>query len=239
MQITTKAIVLSSLKYGDTSLIVRAFTESDGLKSYLLKGVFSSRKGKLKPAYFLPLMQLEIVANHRNKGTLESLREIKVAVPYRTLHSDILKNSVVLFLAEMLGSSIQEQEQDQGLFDYLEHALQWLDSHALSPNFHILFLLNLTKYLGFYPDTSLQNAPFFDLQEGGFCERPSLNPLIQRGNIVNFRKFLGMDFDALQTIQLTKSNRRELLKMVVLYFRLHVHGFREPKSLAVLNEVFN
>src|SRR5690606_3772537 len=138
MQITTKAIVLSSLKYGDTSLIVKAFTESDGLKSYLLKGVFSSGKGRLKPAYFLPLMQLEIVANHRDKGTLESIREVKVAMPYRTLHTDILKNSVVLFLAEMLGSSIHEQEQDHGLFSYLEHALQWMDDHELSPNFHIL-----------------------------------------------------------------------------------------------------
>src|SRR5690606_1794984 len=239
MQITTKAIVLSSLKYGDTSLIVRALTESDGLKSYLLKGVLSSKKGKVKPAYFLPLMQLEIVANHRNKGTLESIREVKVASPYRTLHNDILKNSVVLFLAEMLGSSIHEQEQDQELFDYLEQALKWLDGHPLSPNFHILFLLNLTKYLGFYPDTARQDAPFFNLQEAEFCTSPSLNPLIQNENLINFKKFLGMDFDALQAVQLTKSNRRELLKTVILYFRLHVHGFREPKSLAVLNTVFH
>jgi len=239
MQVTTKAIVLSSIKYGDTSLIVRAFTASDGVKSYLLKGVLSSKKGKLKPAYFLPLMQLEIVANHKNKGTLESMREVKVAHPYYTLHTDIVKNSVVLFLAEMLGNSIQEQEQDQGLFNYLEYALQWLDGNELSPNFHILFLLNLTKYLGFYPDTYNKDLAFFDLQEGSFSKTPSLNQLIQSENLKNFKKFLGTNFDALKTIQLTKSNRRELLKMVVLYFRLHVHGFREPKSLAVLNAVFH
>lgn len=239
MQVTTKAIVLSSLKYGDTSLIVRAFTESDGMKSYLLKGVLASKKGKLKPAYFLPLMQLEIVANHKNKGTLESIREVKVSTPYQSLHTDIVKNSVVLFLAEMLGNSISEEEQDLGLFNYLEYALHWMDIHSLSPNFHILFLLNLTKYLGFYPDTFLQNSPFFDLQEGSFCKTPSLNPLIQNENLENFKKFLGTNFEALQTIQLTKSNRRELLRTMILYFRLHVHGFREPKSLAVLNAVFH
>ena len=100
MQVTTKAIVLSALKYGDTSLIVKAFTASDGLKSYLLKGVMGSKKGKLKPGYFQPLMQLEIVAYHKNKGTLESIREVKVAVPYKTLHTDIVKNSIVLFLAD-------------------------------------------------------------------------------------------------------------------------------------------
>ncbi len=239
MQVTTKAIVLSSLKYGDTSLIVRAFTASDGLKSYLLKGVMGSKKGKLKPAYFLPLMQLEIVANHKNKGTLESIKEVKVALPYKTLHTDIVKNSIVLFLAEMLGNSIHEEEQDESLFNYLEYALLWLDEHPPNPNFHLLFLLNLTKYLGFYPDTSFQSLPFFDLQEGNFCKTPSLNPLIQNEVLANFKNFLGTNFDALQTIQLTKSNRRELLKIVILYFQLHVHGFREPKSLAVLNAVFN
>ncbi|MBA4745093.1 MAG: DNA repair protein RecO [Muricauda sp.] len=238
MQITTKAIVLSSLKYGDTSLIVRAFTQSDGVKSYLLKGVLASKKAKIRPAYFLPLMQLEIVANHKNKGTLESIRDVRVAIPYQTMHTDVVKNSVVLFLAEMLGNSIQEQEQDEGLFNYLEYALHWMDAHKLSPNFHILFLLNLTKYLGFYPDTSYQNSLFFDLLEGHFCNEPSLNPLIQNENLENFKKFLGTNFEALQGIQLTKSNRRELLKTVVQYFRLHVYGFREPKSLAVLNVVF-
>lgn len=238
MQITTKAIVLSSLKYGDTSLIVKAFTASDGLKTYLLKGVMGSKKGKLKPGYFLPLMQLEIVAIHKNKGTLESIREVKVAMPYKTLHTDIVKNSIVLFLAEMLGNSIHEEEQNQSLFNYLEYALLWLDEHPANPNFHLLFLLNLTKYLGFYPDTSFKNAPFFDLQEGSFCQSPSLNPLIHSELLDSFKGFLGTNFEALQAIQLTKSNRRELLKMVILYFRLHVHGFREPKSLAVLNAVF-
>ena len=239
MQITTKAIVLSTLKYGDTSLIVRAFTQSDGVKSYLLKGVLASKKAKIRAAYFMPLTQLEIVANHRNKGSLESLRDVKVSVPYRTMHTDVVKNSVVLFLAEMLGNSIQEQEQDEGLFNYLEYALQWMDVHQLSPNFHILFLLNLTKYLGFYQDTSDQNSPFFDLLEGSFCETPSLNPLIQNENLEHFKKFLGTNFDALPRIQLTKSNRRELLKTMIQYYRLHVHGFREPKSLAVLNAVFS
>src|SRR5680860_1294328 len=89
MQVTTKAIILTSIKYGDTSLIVKAFTASHGLKSYMLKGALSAKKGKLKAAYFQPLTQLEIVANHRNKGTLESIREAKVNYPYQSVHNDI------------------------------------------------------------------------------------------------------------------------------------------------------
>lgn len=237
MRTTTKAIVLSSLKYGDSSLIVRAYTQSDGLKSYMLKGVLSARRGKIKPAYFLPLMQLELVANHRNKGGLEHLLEVKLAVPYLSLHTEHPKNSLVPFLAEMLGNSIQEHQRDPGLFGYLEYALQWLDGHGFSPDFHILFLLNLSKYLGFYPDTSLREAAYFDLQEGEFCNRPSLNPIMEGEALVHFRSFLGMEFEALSSLELGRAVRRELLQKLVLYYRLQLQGFREPRSLTVLGEV--
>lgn len=238
MKTTTKALVLSSLKYGDSSLIVRALTESDGLKSYLLKGALSSRKGKFRPAYFLPLMQLEIVADHRNKGHLEHLSEVRVGLPYQSLHTDIPKNAVALFLAEMLGNSIREEQRDQELFNYLQYALQWLDAHELSPNFHILFLLNLSKYLGFYPDTQGREAPYFDLQEGEFSATPSQNPMVQGTVLEHFRGLLGADFDTLSTIGCGRDIRAELLQKMILYYSLHVHGFREPKSLAVLQTVF-
>ena len=239
MQVTTKAIVLSSLKYGDTSLIVKAYTASDGIKSYLLKGILASKKGKLKTAYFQPLMQLEINAFHKNKGTLESIREAKVVHPYKTLHTDIIKNSLVLFLAEMLGNSIQEEEKDPSLYNYLEYALQWLDENDSIANFHLLFLLNLTKYLGFYPEESDGAHDYFDLLEGQFISQPSLNPLIVKEQVIFFKQLLGINFDALLTLKITKANRESLLKSVILYFELHLHGFRKPKSLAVLNAVFD
>ncbi|GMN09706.1 DNA repair protein RecO [Croceitalea sp. MTPC9] len=239
MQVTTKAIVLSSLKYGDTSLIVKLFTQSDGLKSYLLKGVLSSKKGKLKAAYFQPLTQLEITANHKNKGTLETIREARVISPYKTLHTDIIKNSLVLFLAEMLGNSIQEEEQDSSLYNYLENSFDWLDANEKIANFHLLFLLNLTKFLGFYPEQSAGEEAYFDLLEGQFVMAPTLNPLIEKESTVYFKRLLGINFDALYGIKIAKSIRESLLKSVILYFELHLHGFRKPKSLAVLNAVFD
>ncbi|WP_299533137.1 DNA repair protein RecO [Ulvibacterium sp.] len=238
MQVTTKAIVLSSIKYGDTSLIVKAYTLSDGLKSYLLKGVLASKKGKLKSAYFQPLTQLELVANHKNKGTLESIREVKVYYPYQTLHMDIAKNAMTLFLAEMLGSSIHEEEPNAGLFHFLEASMQWLDAHHEISNFHLFFLLDLTKYLGFYPDISRIHEPNFDLLEGEFTKIPSLHPSLAGKNLDYFKKFLGINFDGIHTIKMNKTDRQELLKSLVLYYELHLQGFRRPKSLAVLNEVF-
>jgi len=238
MQVTTKAIVLSTLRFGDTSLIVRMYTLSDGVKSYLLKGVLSAKRGKLKPAYFQPLTQLEMVANHKNKGNLESIREVKVLNPYGTLHTDITKNAMTLFLAEMLGSSIHEEESNHGLFHYLEASLQWLDSHREISNFHLFFLLDLTKYLGFYPDRSQGNEPYFDLLEGEFTMKPSLHPNLTDSTLQHFKQFLGINFDGIHTIKMNKTDRQELLKSLVLYYELHLQGFRRPKSLAVLNEVF-
>ncbi len=239
MQVTTKAIVLSAIKYGDTSLIIKAFTASDGLKSYLLKGVLASKKGKLKTSYFQLLSQLEIVAFHKNKGTLETIREAKVNYYYQTLHTDIVKNGLTFFLAEMLSNSIHEEEGNQNLFDFLEASLQWLDENDDISNFHIFFLLSLSKYLGFYPDTSDKNAAYFDLQEGDFIHTPSLNPLVLGGNLIYFKQFLGINFDAIHTIKMNKKHRQELLKLLILYFELHLQGFRKPKSLKVLNEVFS
>ena len=239
MQVTTKAIVFSALKYGDTSLIVKAFTESDGMKSYLLRGVLSSKKGKLKSAYFQPLTQLEIVANHKNKGSLESIREAKVHYHYQTLYADMVKNAMALFLAELLGNSIREEERNEDLYQFLEASLQWLDVHHNVANFHLFFMLSLTKFLGFYPDTYQLDRPYFDLVEGEFIDTESLNPMVRGENIYYLKTFLGINFDAIHTIKMKKTNRQELMKSLILYYELHLQGFRKPKSLAVLNEVFN
>jgi len=220
MQIKTKAIVLSSLKYGDTSLIVRAFTASDGLKSYLLKGVLTSKRGKLKSALFQPLTQLELTANHKNKGTLESIREAKVVQVYKSIHIDIIKNSIVLFLAEMLANSIQEEEKNKKLYNYLEYAITWLDTHPTKVNFHLLFLIQLTRYLGFYPDISEEHLPYFDLVDGVFCTIPTLHPTLQGEELRLFKQFLGINFDTLYKVKTTKTNRQELLKKIILFFEI-------------------
>ncbi|NER14438.1 DNA repair protein RecO [Leptobacterium flavescens] len=238
MIVATKAIVISTVKYGDSSLIVKCFTASDGVKSYLLKGVRASKKGKLKAAYFQPLTQLEIIARHKGKGTLESLREARISFPYASIHTDIKKNAIAFFLAEVLSVSIREEEEDAGLFSFLETAFQWLDTHDEISNFHILFLFNLTRYFGFYPDDTQRDLPYFDLVEGEFTGEPSLNT-VKDENLTLLRQFLGINFDDVQKIKLTKKQRHSLLNLLIVYFELHLQGFRKPKSLLILNEVFN
>jgi DNA repair protein RecO (recombination protein O) len=129
MLINTKAIVFSALKYGEADLIVKCFTERNGLKTYLLRGILKSKKGKIKASLFQPLTQLEIVANHKDKGTMEYMREARLGATYETLHTHVLKSTVVMFLSEVLRNAVKEEEANAALYDFLENSLMWFDTH--------------------------------------------------------------------------------------------------------------
>jgi DNA repair protein RecO (recombination protein O) len=235
---TTKAIVLNSLKYGDSSLIVKCFTESCGLKSYMIKGILSSKKTKLKTAYFQPLMQLNITANHNNKGRLNSIRDVEILQYYTSLYTDVKKQAIVLFLSEIMHASIREEEKNKTLFQYLETGIQWLDTHGEIANFHLLFLLNFTKYLGFYPETNINQGNYFNLLEGKFTNKPGNHTLTGK-NIIQFKRLLGINFDVLHNVEFGAADRQALLLILIQYFELHLSGFKKPKSLNVLKAVFS
>ena len=235
---TTKAIVINSIKYGDTSLISTCYTEKSGLKTYMLKGVLKAKKAKVKAAYFQPLMQLNLTANHNTKGVLNSIREVEVINFYNSIYTDIKKQSIALFLSEILYFAIKEEEENTALFKYLEASLLWLDAHDAISNFHLLFLLNLTKHLGFYPEVKNIDLPYFNLLEGSFAAVTNSNSL-SGDKITQFKKLLGINFDVIHKVDFSASNRYDVLSILIQYFELHVSGFKKPKSLNVLKSVFS
>ncbi|WP_288955271.1 DNA repair protein RecO [uncultured Polaribacter sp.] len=237
--VTTKAIVFSSLKYSDTSLIVKCYTQEEGLKTYIIKGVLKAKKGGIKVAYFQPLTNLKIVANHNNKGKLNTIKEVRISNPYKTIYKDIVKQSVVLFLSEVLTYAIKEEEKNELLFKYIETSLIWLDLHNKIANFHLLFLLNLTKYLGFYPDLSEKEKLGFNLIEGNFTEVSSQKSIISGNEFYQFKKLLGIHFDSIEKVSFSKQERQIVLKIIIRYFELHLDGFKNPKSLQILEAVFS
>jgi DNA repair protein RecO (recombination protein O) len=237
MLVKTKAIVISSLKYQEKSLIVKCFTLSDGLKSYFVRDAFSSRKSNQKIAYFQPFSILEIEAVHKNKGTLENFKEIKLAIPFQTIHNTVTKSTIVLFLSEMMHYSIHEEEENDALFTYLETALLWLDAHDEIANFHLIFLLEATKYLGFYPDNTDIDLPYFEMTEGIFTPFNAISSLSEHETQL-FKKLLELKFESdLKTFHIIE--RQILLKILIDYYSFHLEGFRKPKSLDVLKEVFS
>lgn len=237
--IQTKAIVLSTTKYSDTSLIVRCFTLKVGLKSYLLKGLLSARKSKIKAAYFQPLNQLLIEANHNTKGNLNSIREVHIAHPFQNIYTNIYKQTIVLFLAEVLSKTIREEEENQPLFEYLESSMIWLDNHDEVSNFHLFFLFNLTRYLGFYPDLTNKNKEGFHLLDGVFTSQVQEKEVITGEALEHFKKLFSINSKNLHTISFQKKDRQSVLQTLIRYFELHLDGFQKPKSLAVLEAVFS
>jgi DNA repair protein RecO (recombination protein O) len=237
MLVKTKAIVISTLKYQEKSLIVKCFTQSDGLKSYFVRNAFSAAKTSQKIAYFQPLSILEIEAVHKNKGTLEHFKEIKIATPFQTIHSDVMKSTVVLFLSEILHHSIHEEEKNEALFLFLETALDWLDHHDQSANFHLILLLEATKYLGFYPDVSQIGLPYFEMTEGVFSHFHAISSLSEPETEL-LRRLIALKFDNDQKI-FHVSERQSLLRILIDYYSFHLDGFKKPKSLEVLKEVFS
>lgn len=237
--ISTKAIVISSLKYSEADLIVKCFTESHGLKSYLLRNILKSKKGKLRASQFQVLTQLEIVASHREKNTLENIREAKTIFPYQTLQTDIYKSSLVFFLAEVLRNSIQEEEENKPLYLFLEESFKWLDHATDIANFHLLFLVKLSRFLGFYPHDSKENLPCFNLLEGVFQKEETNKYCLETEHSNLLKTLLNIEFEGISSLKLNQTKRVKFLEVVLIYYEFHLENFRKPKSLEVLNQIFS
>jgi len=238
MLVNTKAIVLTSLKYGEADLIVKCFTQ-EGVKTYMLKKILKSKSKKVNIAYFQPLTQLKLTAVHNNKGNLNSIREARISYLYQSISVHIFKQAIALFLAEVLSNALQEEEKNDTLFQFIETAFIWLDNHENTANFHIIFLLSLTKYLGFYPEVKEKNAQYFNLSEGYFTNNKPFNNAIFGKKLILFKSIIGINFDVMERLQLHSKSRTIVLDILLEYYELHLPGFKKPKSLNVLKEVFN
>ena len=239
MLVTTEAIVLSKTNYSETSLIVRCYTLSDGIKSYLVKGAKQGQNGKKNIALFQPLHQLEITAQHKSSSGLSIPRSIKLSKPYQTIPYAMDKIAVMLFLSEVLSSALREEEANTSLFNYLTNSLSWFDMQEDMANFHILFLLSLTKHLGFYPNVLHKDHPYFDMENGCFTSRKSSSVKDDITTISVFKTFLGTNFDNVSEVLVSSKERKRLLELLMQYYQIHLQGFSRPKSLNILNEIYS
>ena len=240
MHIKSKVIVLSKAKYGDNDLIVNCYTQHRGFVSYMVKGAFKSTKKNIsKSIYFQPLMQLAVEENYNPKRQLQYLKEVKPNYVFKTLHSNIYKSAIVLFLSEVLTMVLKTEEQNEDLFDFLETVFQYLDTETHFSNFHLLFLIELTRYLGFKPDEHNAGASYFNFKSGYFQSTSDGLYTVSDKNLVLLKTLLGINFDELSVLKLGANERNAFLNILLLYFELHLEGFTKPKSLHVLTEVFH
>ena len=238
---TSKGIVLHHFKYSEKSVIAKIYTEKFGLQSYIINGARTT-KAKNKAVYLQPLSLVEVVANHKEKKGLHSVKNISLSKPYSSIPFSIGKSSIAFFLAEVLYKTIKEEEPNEALFEFLFNAFQILDIDEKNyVNFHLIFLGQLCKYIGINPQHTDNNnsCTFFDLQEGLFTNiKPNHNAFISTPNTANFVAVLNCSLNQ-NNLSLTNADRKSLLILFLDYYHLHLSNFDNLKSLAVLEEVLN
>jgi DNA repair protein RecO (recombination protein O) len=235
----TRGIVLKTTPYGDTSVVVQMFTEKFGIQSYMINGV-KKPKAKIRMNMLQPLHLVEMVVYHKTNTSIQRISELRPALIFRSIPYDIIKSTIVMFLNEVLYKSIRQQHTDEQLFDYIFSGISWFDETGeLSVNFHLAFLLKLTRFLGFAP--SLENRSdqhFFDLQEGAFSSMPPVHPhFMNKEEASLFIALFTTSFDKLHEIHMSNSSRRTLLEKILVFYTLHTASFGNIHSHQVLKEI--
>jgi DNA repair protein RecO (recombination protein O) len=235
----SRGIVLQHIRYSESSLIVKIFTEEFGLISFLIKGAYG-KHSRFKPAFFQPLSLIEFVSRIKPGRELHFMSEIAVETPFHSLHSNIQKNSIVLFISELLSKTIIESSQNKRLFDFIHQAIQWLDlQEQRFADFHLYFMIELSRHLGFYPKSDrFQNGQVFDLMEGVFkFYQPSVIHYLSDKQSIAFHQLCLTSLENLYQVQLSRELRREILDLLIVYYRLHLPGFKGLHSHEVLGVV--
>ncbi len=215
----TRGIVFRYTRYSETSIIVTIFTEAFGLQTYIVNGVRSQSK-KPKMALYQPLTLLDMVVYHKENANILRLREVKCLHPYQTLATDIRKSAIALFVNEVLNKAVKEQSHAEEMAAYLIDSLIMLDRMERPENFHLFFLIGLSRYLGFQPQSAAEVL-------GG--------RVLDEAEEAVLTRLLGSD--ATREVELTYIQRRNVLDALLRFYATHLENLGEFKSQVVLREV--
>lgn len=235
---TTQGIILQNTRYRDKKSILKIYTLQHGLQSYAVN-VGHSKSAKIKPAHVVPLNQVEFVEHTRRLREIQVISEMRVTYIYQELFNDLIKNCLASFFNEVLIKCLREHQPNEELYFFIQVKLKSLDKSTKNlPNYHLHFLLELAHYLGFYPhdNYSAQNC-LFDLQEGVFVSAPPPH-LFYADSETSFQLSELIKMTSKKTdFNCDAGTRAELLKLLLLFYKLHVPGFGEVRSLPVLKEL--
>lgn len=236
---SSSGIVLSTLRYSDSSVIARVYTRAKGLRSFMVR----TGKGKTaisKLGLLQPLSLVSVSFRDDQRKTMHTARTIERESALRTIPFNPLKTCIALFVAEVIFRSIGEEEQNEQLFKFLHSSVLLLDDNENPANFHLKFMMEFTRFLGFYPHHAAVSAPFFDLSEGEFRPTQPPHPYFFEGALVTaFSELLATGMTTFDAVRMTNTQRRELLQKLIDYYRLHLEGMKEIRSHKVLEEVLS
>ena len=238
----TKAIILRTTKYGETSLVVTAFTELFGVQTYMVNGVRSAKKTGLKASLYLPASLVEMEVYHNEKTTMHRIKECNRTTVYKNVLTDIVTNSIAIFMMELLTKLLKQPEPNADLFYFCEDMLMQLDDAPpnIASNIPLFFALHVSHFFGFRIDDNCdEENTVLDLQEGFFVNDIPTHPyfLVDEYAAISSELLKTALPSELEHIKLNRIKRRELLNKYMEYYSIHVSEFGSMKTLMVLQEV--
>ena len=235
-----RGIVLHTLKYGDSGMVVYLLTDSGGRQSYMVQGVRSARGHGSKLALFQPMFAVEFEGLESSRMQMHRFREVRSGIVLQSLPFDVRKSTIALFMAEVLYRLVKECEPNQRLFDFVWGSVAALD--ALDEgvaNFHLWFLANLSRFLGFYPGNAYTAGAFFDIREGLYTKTPPPHAGYMSGEHARtLDDFIRCDVRCLGEIGLNRRQRVGFLDALLVYYGYHLDAIRAVQSVKILQEVF-
>lgn len=239
---TSRAIVLQTIKYGESSVIVQCYTEKYGRQSLMVRGVRKSAKRRNHSMAHLQVFSLlDVTAQFNRAKGMPTVRSMAPAVHLVHVPFDIRKQSMAYFLAEVLLKVLREEAPNQALFLFLFHAIQVIDmAEEQVANVPLMFLTQLSKHLGFQPEANYaRSRPYFDLAKGRFVSGIPAHPkFLNLAYSEHMSQLLVLDFSQYEQLPLKREQRRVLLNAWLDYYRAHLHQFGELKTLGVMDELF-
>jgi len=238
----TKGIVLRVTKYGDTSIILTAYTELFGLQQYMVKGVrVTSKKGANKGVFYQPAAILQMEVYHSPMKQLQMVKDVSWDFVYQNVYSDVLRNAVATYIVEVLQQTMQPEPHPE-LFYLIEDTFKQLDKGGpqLVGNLPIYFLIHLSQNMGFGLQGKYSaTTSVLDVREGQFVEKVPAHPYFLEGaEAETASSFLQVQFyNDLDTIVLNGTQRKKILELFQLSLSWHYKKFSEIKSLPILQEV--
>lgn len=215
MTVNTELIVLHTTKFGENSIVVHTLSREYGRRSFLVRGA-----GKRLMSLFLPLNILEADVQESTKSTLFTARNLTARHPLLGIRSNVFKNSMTMFMSEVLYRVIKEGAAEQGLYEWCERNILLLDAVQNDfSNFHLRFLLELTVALGFSPESR-------DLQPFVGDHYPTVE------------RFMQTSFAESMLIPLNGSVRNEIAEEILRYIEFHTESSVNINSLKVLRDLY-
>ena len=237
----TKAIVLHTTRYGESSLIVQCFTEKWGRQSFLMKGVRKSKKNN-RVSLFQPLFLLDLDVYFKSNRDLQWIKEVSMIHPMNGLLQDMIKRTQALFITEILSKTLREEEQNPELFQFLEASINYFEAlEDASASFHLLFLFQLTRYLGFEPQANFsEKRKYFDLRQGIFSEEMSSTDLLRDAELGRYWKSCYTNsYKDIDSIIINQEGRSIFLDSLLEFYYFHIDNMNEIKSVEILRTIFN